>query len=107
MRLQEIAERIGAELRGSGDTELTGVAAFTTATSADLIFLESSKYADSAIDSFAGAFVVGQFDESVLKSLSEKRPLLIARNPRLAFARAAEIPRRAEKRIGAVHPSAV
>jgi UDP-3-O-[3-hydroxymyristoyl] glucosamine N-acyltransferase len=107
MRLQEIAERIGAESRGDGETELSGVAAFTSATSTDLIFLESSKYADAAVASSAGAFVVGQFDKSALKSLAENRPLLIARNPRLAFARAAEILRRAEQPIGAVHPTAV
>ena len=67
MRLQEIAERIGAELRGDGETELTGVAAFTSATSSELIFLESSKYADAAAASSAGAFVVGQLLIAVVR----------------------------------------
>src|SRR6266567_4018883 len=107
MRLQDVAEQIGAQLRGDAATELTGVSAFSTATLDKLVFLEDPKYAEAAKASSAGAFLVGQFDASVLDALASRRPLLIARNARLAFARAAEILRRAELPTGSIHPTAV
>lgn len=107
MRLQELAERIGAQLRGNGAVDLVGVAAFATATPRDLVFIEHSKYERSAQESEAGAFVVGEFDTAILDALAESRPLLITSNPRLAFARAAEILRRSEQSSGEIHPSAV
>jgi len=107
MRLLDIAEQIGAQLQGDEAIELTGVAGFSNAAPQDLIFLEDSKFADAANASSAGACVVGQFDESVLNSIAARRPILIAKNPRLAFARAAEILRRADQPIEVIHPTAV
>jgi UDP-3-O-[3-hydroxymyristoyl] glucosamine N-acyltransferase len=107
MRLQEIAERIGASLRGDGSTEFTGVAAFSTATSRDLVFLEDPKYVQDAVRSSAGAFVVGNFDSAILDALAAKGSLIVSTNPRLAFARAAEILRRSERPSGTIHSTAV
>lgn len=107
MRLQVLADRLGAELLGDGAAEVSGVAAFSTATLRDIVFLEDAKYADVARESSAGAFVVGNFDLVILDSLAAKRPVLIAANPRLAFARASEILRRSKLPSGIIHPTAV
>src|SRR5512140_2522519 len=107
MRLQEIAEQIGAQLRGDASIAITGIAAFSNATARDLVFLEDAKHAEAALASSAGAFLVGEFDNAILNALAAKRPIVIAKNPRLAFARSAETLHRAERPVAAIHPTAI
>jgi len=82
--LREIAEAIDARLQGDGSVELSGVSSIESASSQDLIFVEQEKYLPPAIRSAAGAVVAAEF-----AAASNGKPLLISRNPKLAFARAA------------------
>jgi UDP-3-O-[3-hydroxymyristoyl] glucosamine N-acyltransferase len=107
MLLAEIADRISATLRGKADSEVTSVASFDQAGRFDLVFVEDAKYADAAIASKAGAVVTGVFPDDVLARIASSKPLLVAENPRLAFARAAEWLRRSDDSPSAIHPSAV
>ena len=85
--LQFIAGKIGARLLGDGKREVGGIASLESATPNDLVFVESEKHLAEALQSAAGAVVAGEFAASV----SSPKPLLIAEQPRLAFARAARL----------------
>lgn len=105
MRLQELALALGATLLGNGEAEIEGIASIATATARHLIFVEDAKYLEAALASGAGAVIVGEKQSEGMGSAA--KAVLVAKNPRLAFARAAECLRRAEKHAGSVHPSAV
>ncbi len=97
----EIAEHIGARLEGHGETILAGVAAPETACAEDLIYLDSPKFVERAEGSAARCVVTSeQFRIS-------GKTLLLAGNPKLAFAKAAAwlAPRAAI--ADRIHPSAV
>jgi len=89
MKLKELAERIGAELRGPESTEITGVAALADAAAAEITFAADAARLDEASASAAGALIVPPklADDERLAG----RPLLVAANPKLAFARAISI----------------
>lgn len=89
MKLNELAERIGAELRGTDSTEITGVAALSEASAGEVTFAADAARIDEAVRCPAGALIVPPKlagDERLAG-----RPLLVAANPKLAFARAISI----------------
>ncbi len=110
MKTSELAERIGAVCEG-GDVEVSGVASFAAATLQSLVFAEQPRALQAAFASRAGAVIVpadaanGLPDNAAnnaggnASDMAADNPparnasgkvLLRARNPRLAFARAAE-----------------
>ncbi len=105
MRLQQIAQHLGAELRGP-DCDIHGVAAFNTANSTSLLFIEDQKYVAAVLASSAPAVIASSSAPELVERLSGKSVLLAA-DPRLAFARAAELLRRSSAPKHSVHPSAV
>ncbi len=120
MRSIELAERIGAVCEG-GDVEVNGVASFASANAQSLVFVEEERFLRAALDSKAAAVIVhveagsappagipGAPGEGALRSTkSHGKVLLRSRNPRLAFARAAEELCRDNTREGFVDASAV
>ncbi len=103
MKVREIAEKLGGRVVGDGEHVLTGIASLATATSTEISFVEDPKFADSANRSSAGAIIVASSSEHALIG----KTLIIAKNPRLAFALAANELSRNERAGGDVHPSAV
>lgn len=103
--LQEVAQAVGARLRGDGTIQVAGVASIASASGADLVFVEDPKYLEKAWQSRAGAVIAGAFADTA----SAKKPLLISDHPKLAFARAARFLRDADAgaQQGSVHPTAV
>lgn len=115
--VREVARAIGAKVIGNENFEVNGVAAIATASSDDLVFVEDSKHLQQALDSAAAAVIAGSFAEDA----KTKKSLLIAKNPRLAFARVGALPTLSQKvrerrsnqtvdeKQGArgIHPSAV
>jgi len=105
--LEKLAEAAGAQLLGNGKTEISGIASLESATADDLVFVESADHLKAALRSPAGAVVAGEFARGV----EARKPLLIARQPRLAFVRAGKVifpPRRREPGIAStafVHDS--
>ncbi len=108
MKLQQIAEAVGARLIGDACVEVSAVASIASASSEDLVFVEDEKHLAAALQSAAGAVIAGEFAASAVCD----RPLLISDQPKLAFARAAQVLRNAlpaETNLGqgSVHPAAV
>jgi len=105
--VEKLAAAAGAQLLGNGKVEVSGIASLESATPNDLVFVEAADDLHAALDSPAAAVVAGEFAHSV----AAQKPLLIARQPRLAFARAGKIinpPRRREPGIAStafVHDS--
>jgi len=99
----EIARAIDAKVIGDERVEITGVASVASAVDGDLVFVEDQKHLQSALNSAAGAVIAGSFAETI----STEKALLIAANPRLAFARTARLLRGGETREAGIHPTAV
>ena len=102
-RVKELAEAIGARVIGDDHVELSGVASITSARVRDIVFVEDEKHLQSALQSNATAVIAGSFAENAAAS----KPLLIASNPRLAFARASQLLSANLRRQEGTHPSAV
>ena len=96
---QEIADHIGGELRGSGNVTLTSVASLKNAGTDDLSYAEE-KFHEEVKTSRAGCVIVsgGEFTG---------RTIIVTRNPKLAFARAAAWLLEEDKNDVGIHPSAV
>jgi UDP-3-O-[3-hydroxymyristoyl] glucosamine N-acyltransferase len=86
MKLQDIAGVIEARLQGDGNVEISGVASIDSAADNDLVFVEDEKYLGRALQSRAAGVIAGEFAAASLG-----KPLLIAKHPKLAFARAAGV----------------
>jgi UDP-3-O-[3-hydroxymyristoyl] glucosamine N-acyltransferase len=85
--LREVADHVGAVLIGDAQAVVTGIASIQSAKAGDLVFVEEKKSLDSALNSAAIAVIAGDFAGREIKS----KPLLLADQPRLAFARAAAL----------------
>ena len=83
--LREVAEYLGAVLIGDAHAEVAGVASIRSANAGDLVFVDDRRLLESALSSGATAVIAGDFGGRQLQA----KPLLIADQPRLAFARAA------------------
>lgn len=81
MRADELAERIGAELRGDGSVTLAGCAALAEAGPSDLSFLANPRYLRQLDQTRAGAIVLGPGDAAQANG----RTVLIADDPYFAF----------------------
>lgn len=101
--LREVAEAVEARLQGDGSIQVGGLASIASAKQIDLVFVEDEKYLSRALRSGAGAVIAGEFAAG-----ASGKPLLICRQPKLAFARAARLLRdRNQDEEAGVHESAV
>ncbi len=98
-----IAEALGARLLGNGAVEIAGVASIQSAGPADLTFVEDEKRLTAALESRAGAVLAGEFAANAHST----KALLIVKNPRLMFARAAALICAPGVQARGVHPAAV
>jgi UDP-3-O-[3-hydroxymyristoyl] glucosamine N-acyltransferase len=101
MKLGELAERLGCELAGSPDLEITGVAGMDEATPTELTFLANPKYVRKLQTTRAAAIIVGKGVEV------RGRPALRSENPYLAFAHALEVFYPVSRPSAGIHPTAV
>jgi UDP-3-O-[3-hydroxymyristoyl] glucosamine N-acyltransferase len=99
--VQDLAERLSCRLVGSGSLVVTAVASLKSAGPESLVFVDDARNLRSALASAAGAVIAGSFAEAV----SSTKALLIHPQPRLAFARAANL-LRDSKPQGGTHSSA-
>jgi UDP-3-O-[3-hydroxymyristoyl] glucosamine N-acyltransferase len=101
--VKEVAAFVQAQLVGDGEVRLHGIASVTSAAAGDLVFVEDEKNLQRAMRSKASAVMAGEF----AAGKAGAKPLLLHSQPRLGFARAAELFRpSSESKLG-VHPSAV
>lgn len=85
MQLAELAEKIGAELRGPGGVEVTGCGGLDDAGPSELSFLSNTRYGQALADTRAGAVILGERDAS---RAAPGKPVLIADDPYFAFRQA-------------------
>jgi UDP-3-O-[3-hydroxymyristoyl] glucosamine N-acyltransferase len=82
MKLSEIAQKLGCELRGDGGMEISGVAGMEQATTSHITFLANPKYTHKVKDTRAGAIFVSRPIDGL------RVAQLLSSNPYLDFARA-------------------
>ena len=102
--LAKIAKAAGARVMGDGTREVGGISSIESATTDDMVFVEDELRLEEALQSAAGAVIAGEFAANAKTA----KPLLVAKQPRLAFLRAARIlrPSRGPEYPGA-HSTAV
>jgi UDP-3-O-[3-hydroxymyristoyl] glucosamine N-acyltransferase len=102
--LSELAKALGLELRnGRGEGVIRLVASSATADEDAIVFAEEEAALRAAFASAAGAVLT---TAKLLELVEGDKPVLIARQPRLEFARAAKLLQDARRSTG-VHASAV
>jgi len=100
---KEVADFVQARLAGDGAVQLTGIASISSASPGNVVFVEEERNLAKAVASLASAVIA---PESASAHASSK-PLLLHPQPRLAFARAAQLLcARGDRRPG-IHPSAI
>ena len=104
MRLVQLAELLQAELKGEAhECEISSVSGAKGATAESVVFAEDDAALASALASEAGAVILSRKLEPSAKTA---KPLLIAQQPRLAFARAARV-LKADEIEAEIHPTAL
>jgi UDP-3-O-[3-hydroxymyristoyl] glucosamine N-acyltransferase len=105
VRLIQLAELLKAELLGSDpELEISGVSSIAHARATDLVFAEDASILREALSSGAGAIVVSAKLNAAAGDSG--KALLKAENPKLVFARAAQL-LVTEEANGEVHPTAI
>ena len=98
--LRDLAARLGCELRGDGDIEITGVAGLEQAGPTELAFLANPKYAPKVKHTRAAAVLV-------LEPLPQPTPAsVISANPYHDFARALALFYQPPRPAPGIHPQA-
>ena len=101
MKLGELAERLGAELRGNTELEITGVKGIEEAGPTEITFVANPRYAALARKTRAAAVLVEpEFPEIAAGTLRIK-------NPYHAFSRALGFFYRPPANLPGIHPTAV
>jgi UDP-3-O-[3-hydroxymyristoyl] glucosamine N-acyltransferase len=101
MKLGELAEKLGAELRGNPDLEVTGVKGIEDAGSSEITFVANPKYSALARTTQAAAILVEpEFPEIAAATLRIK-------NPYHAFSRALGLFYQPPAYAPGIHPTAV
>jgi UDP-3-O-[3-hydroxymyristoyl] glucosamine N-acyltransferase len=101
--LREIAEFVQARVVGDGTVDVANISSIQRASPGDLVFVEDEKNLRLALKSRASAVIAGEF----AAAKKNAKPLLISVQPRLAFARTAQLLRPPPERAPGIHPSAV
>jgi UDP-3-O-[3-hydroxymyristoyl] glucosamine N-acyltransferase len=98
----EIAQRIGAEIIGDAQMEISGLGSLGTASPGQLSHLSSSNYRDHLASTEASAVILCADDAAVCPTTA-----LVVDNPYSAFAQASQLFVVREHLLVGVHPSAV
>jgi UDP-3-O-[3-hydroxymyristoyl] glucosamine N-acyltransferase len=104
--LRDLAEKLGCRLIGDGSITVTSVSSPQSATSQSLVFVDDAQYLDVALRSSAAAIIAGDFAAADSRTGTCSKPILISPQPRLIFARAANLLRNPD-RNRVIHPSAI
>ena len=105
MKLSEIAKRIGGSVVGA-DVEVGSVASIESATARDVVFVDNEKHLAAALGSKAAAVIAAEFADTGQRPAPHKS-LVIARQPRLAFAKASELLCPGKRPVAGIHRTAV
>jgi len=101
--VKEVADFVQARVLGDETVQLTGISSVQSAAPGDLIFVDDEKHLHAALESHASAVIAGDFAAGKTNS----KPLLLATQPRLAFARAGKLLYPSPERMPGIHPSTI
>ena len=101
--LKQLAEQHRLKLAGDGGVPIAGISGTETASDSDLVLALDESFLDVALQSRAAAVLAGEFASGTRHG----KPLLIAKNPKLAFARIAQEFEGGREAMTGVHPNAV
>jgi UDP-3-O-[3-hydroxymyristoyl] glucosamine N-acyltransferase len=101
--VKEVADFVQARVVGDKTVQLTGIASVESAVPGDLVFVDDEKDLRLALESQASAVIAGDF----AAGKTNRKPLILATQPRLAFARAAQILCAVPERMRGIHPNAI
>ena len=101
--LHALSEFTASRLIGDGRIAIARVASIANAQTGDLVFVESARHLELAMNSHASAVIVKESDAEITTT----KPLLINSKPRLAFATAAKLLYPEKSHPPAIHPSAI
>ncbi len=88
-RLEKLVERLGGQLIGDADTEVTGIAPLDTADASHITFLSNPKLRAQAAQTKAAALILSAEDNAVVSS-SYNGARILTNNPYAYFARVAQ-----------------
>ena len=88
-RLGELVERLGGQLVGDPNLEVSGIAPLADATGSDISFLSNSKLRAQAAQSGAAALIVAPADDAGVAE-TYRGARIVTANPYVYFARAAQ-----------------
>ena len=88
-RLGELVERLGGQLAGDPNIEVTGIAPLSDAGVSHISFLSNSKFRAQAAQSGAAALIVSSADDEIIAA-SYQGARIVTNNPYAYFARAAQ-----------------
>jgi UDP-3-O-[3-hydroxymyristoyl] glucosamine N-acyltransferase len=100
--IAELAEKIGAEFSGDGETKIAGINSLEAADSGEIAFVEDAKFLGQAAVSKASCLIAPETAE-----IEFRGALIRAKNPKLAFARVAALLHPPKQRAPEIHESAV
>ena len=101
--LQAIADFTASRLIGNPNIEISKLVSLGQAQTGALVFVQDQKDLAQALSSAASAVIAGEFAVAA----GATKAMLIAQNPRLAFARAGELVHPHKTYPSGVHPTAV
>jgi UDP-3-O-[3-hydroxymyristoyl] glucosamine N-acyltransferase len=101
--VKEVAEFVLARVLGDETVQLTGIASVQSAGPGDLVFVDDEEHLRSALESRAAAVIAGDFAAGKTTS----KPLILSTQPRLSFARAAQLLCPKPDKKPGIHPSAI
>jgi UDP-3-O-[3-hydroxymyristoyl] glucosamine N-acyltransferase len=101
--VKEVAEFVQARVLGDETVQVTGISSVESAQPGDLIFVDDEKSLRPALESRASAIIASGFAAGKTNS----KPVLLVSQPRLAFARAAQLLHPARESKPGIHASAI
>jgi UDP-3-O-[3-hydroxymyristoyl] glucosamine N-acyltransferase len=107
-RLGKLVERLGGQLIGDAETEVSGIAPLDAAGASHITFLSNPKLRSQAAQTKAAALILSAADDAAI-SATYPGARIVTGNPYAYFARAAQFfaEQRAIPVVPGIHPSAV
>lgn len=89
IRLQQLVERFGGELKGNPETEIAGIAPLDAASAEHITFLTNPKFRHNAAQTQAAALILSAEDDAVIGA-GYAGARIVTKNPYAYFAKAAQ-----------------
>ena len=100
IKVHDLAARLGGQVEGDGNLQLTGLAPIPRAQASDVTFAENPKHCAAAEGCAAAAVIVP------LNAPASRKTLIRVKNPRAAFARALAVFHPPRQYPAQIHPTA-